>query len=85
MFRDDVKLIFKNVTRNERSILHLNLKKYPKQTQYPVIDLKMELSVNIVIAFKLQTIFTERSRLDVSQVLSLPLTTLFSNNKRAIS
>lgn len=61
MFRDDVKLILKNVRRNERSMLHVNLKKYPKQTQYPVKDLKMELSVNIAIAFKPQTIFTERS------------------------
>ena len=49
----------------------------------------MELLVKIVIDFKLQTIFTKRSILDVSQVLSSPLTTInqtfFSNSKTAIS
>ena len=54
--RYDVQLILKNVGRNKRSILNINLKKYPRQIQHPVIDLKMELLVKIVIDFKLQFI-----------------------------
>ena len=49
----------------------------------------MELFVNIIIDFKLQTIFAKRSILDVPKVLSSPLTTtnqtFFTNNKNAIS
>ena len=49
----------------------------------------MEHLVKIVIDFKLQTIYANRSILDVPQVLSSPLTTInqmfFTNNKRAIS
>ena len=86
MCRVDVQLIFR---RNKRSILNVNLKKYPKQTKHPVIDLKIELFVSIVIEFKLQTVFTKRSILDLSQVLNSSLTTInqtfFTNNKRTIS
>ena len=35
------------------SILNANLKKYPKQIQHPVIDLKMKPLVKIVNNFKL--------------------------------
>ena len=48
----------------------------------------MELLVKIVNDIKLQTFFTKSSVLDVSEVLSSPLTTInqmfFTNNKRAI-
>ena len=37
----------------KRSILNVNLKKYVRQIQHPVIDLKMELLVKIVNDFKL--------------------------------
>ena len=57
--------------------------------RHPVIDLKMELLVKIVNEFKLYTSFAKRSTLDVPQVLSSPLTTIyqmfFTNNKRAMS
>ena len=59
----------------KRTILNVDLKKYRRQTQYRVIDLKMELPVDIVNDFKLETIFAKISILDVSQVLSLSLTT----------
>ena len=73
----------------KRPILNVNLKKYPRQIQHPVINLKIELLVKTVNDFKLLTIFAKRSILDVSQVLSSPLTainqTFFMKNKRAIS
>ena len=73
----------------KRTILNVDLKKYRRQTQYCVIDLKMELLVDIVNDFKLETIFAKISILDVSQVLSMSLTTInrkfFTNYKRAIS
>ena len=37
------------------SIINVNLKKYQRQIQHPVIDLKMELLVKIVNDSKLQT------------------------------
>ena len=37
----------------KRAILKVNLKKHPRQVQYPVIDFKMELLV------KLKTIFAK--------------------------
>ena len=46
-----VPLIFKNVRRRKRSIINVNLKKYPGQIQHPVIDLKMELLFKIVNDF----------------------------------
>ena len=62
-------------------------KKYPRQIQHHVIDLKIGLLVKSVNNYKLKTIFAKRSILDVSQVLSLPLTTInqtfLTNNKRA--
>ena len=65
------------------------MKKYPKQTQHPVIDLKIALFVSIVIEFKLPTIFIKRPILDLSQVLNSSLATInqtfFTNNKRTIS
>ena len=49
----------------------------------------MELHVKIIKDFKLRTIFAKRSILNVSQVLSSPLTTIietfFRNNKSAMS
>ena len=37
----------------KRSIINLNLKKYPRHIQHPVTDLKMELLVKIVNDFEL--------------------------------
>ena len=69
--------------------LNLNLKKYPKQIYHPVIDLKVKLLVKIVVNFEMQTIFSKRPILNVSQLLSTPLTTInetfFMKNKRATS
>ena len=52
----------------KRSTLNVNQKKYPKQIQHAVIDLKLEFLVKIVVYFN-------SSIIDVSQVLSSPLTT----------
>ena len=60
----------KMLEETKRSILIVNLKKYPKQIRHPVIELKMELLIKIVNDFKLETIFTKRSILDVSHILS---------------
>ena len=38
----------KMLEEEERSIININLKKYPKQIQHHVADLKMELLVKIV-------------------------------------
>ena len=51
--RVDVLLIFKNVRRKKRSIINVNLKKYARQIQHHVTDLKMELLVKIVNGCKL--------------------------------
>ena len=63
----------------KRSIINVNLKKYARQIQHHVTDLKMELLAKIVndcINYKL---FSQKSTiLDVSQVLSSSLT---STNK----
>ena len=37
----------------KRSIINVNLKKYPRQIKHPVTDLKTELIVKIVDDFKL--------------------------------
>ena len=37
----------------KRSTLNVNQKKYPKQIQHAVIDLKLEFLVKIVVYFKL--------------------------------
>ena len=52
----------------KRSILYVNLKKYPRKIQHPVINLKIELIVKIINDFKLQIIFGKRSILYMSQV-----------------
>ena len=44
----------------KRSIINVNLKKYPRQIQHPVTDLKMELLARIVNDFKLYTIFAKK-------------------------
>ena len=44
----DVQLIFKNVRRNKKSILNVNLKSYSRQIQHPAVDLKTEFLVKIV-------------------------------------
>ena len=50
----DVRLIFKNVRRNKKAYIpNVNLTKYARKIQHPVIDLKMELLVKIVNYFKL--------------------------------
>ena len=74
--RVDVQLIFKNVRKNEKVYAKCKSEKYSKQIQHTAIDLKMELLVKIVNDFKLQTNFAKRSILDVSQVLSSPLTAI---------
>ena len=43
----------KMLEEEERSIININLKKYPKQIQHHVTDLKMELLVKIVNDCKL--------------------------------
>ena len=37
----------------KRSIINVNLEKYPRQIQHPVTDLKMELLAKIVNDYKL--------------------------------
>ena len=76
----------------KRSILNINLKKYPRQIRHPVIDLKMELLVKIVTDFKLCTF---RKKIHIrcvtgsefasyynSIIINQPF---FTNNKRALS
>ena len=58
------------------SLLNVNLKKYLRQIQHPVIDLKKEILVKIINNFILWTIYPKRSILDVSQDMSLPLTSI---------
>ena len=58
------------------SLLNVNLKKYLRQIQHPVIDLKKEILVKIINNFILWTIYPKRSVLDVSQDMSLPLTSI---------
>ena len=41
----------------KRSILKVNLKKYPRQIQHSVIDLKIELLLKIINDFKLKDPF----------------------------
>ena len=53
----------------KRSLINVNLKKYPKQTQHPATDLKMELLLSQVLSSPLTTI---------NQMF-------LTNNKRAIS
>ena len=43
----------KMLGETKKSILNVNLKKYPRQIQQPIIDLKMELLIKIVNDFKL--------------------------------
>ena len=50
--RVDVQLIFKYIRRN-KTILDVNMKKHPRQIRHPVMNLKMELLVKIVLDFKL--------------------------------
>ena len=56
----------------ERSIINVNLKKYPRQILHQVKDLKMELLVKIVtVSRKNCKLFSQKiTVLDVSQVLS---------------
>ena len=44
----------------KRSIINVNLKKYPRQIQHPVTDLKMELLAKIVNDFTLLTVFAKK-------------------------
>ena len=44
----------------KRSIVNLNLKKYPRQIKHPVPDLKMELLVKTGNDFKLYTNFAKK-------------------------
>ena len=45
----------------KRSIINVNLKKYARQIQHHVTDLKMELLVKIVNDCKLLTTFTKKA------------------------
>ena len=71
----------------KRSILNVNLTKYSKQIQHPLIDLKMKIFTEIINDFKL--FLQKRFILGVSQVLISPLTalnqTFFTSNKRTTS
>ena len=69
--RVDIHLIFKMRGKKKRPILNVNQKKYTRQILHLIIDL-----VKIMNKCKLQPIFAKRFILDVSQVLSLPLTTI---------
>ena len=51
--RVHVPLIFKNVKRRKKVYNKCKLKKYPRQIQHRVTDLKMELLVKIVNDCKL--------------------------------
>ena len=44
----DIQLVFKNVRKNKKAYLTVNLKKYPWQIKHPVIDLKMELLIRLL-------------------------------------
>ena len=73
----------------KRSIVNVNLKKYPRQIQHPITNLKMEPLIKLFTTLNCK-VFSEKSTiLDVSQVLNSPLTTInqmfLTNNKRAIS
>ena len=69
----------------KRSILNVNLKKYPRQVQHFALTLKWSFLLKLLTAL----IYFSKKDPYVSQVLSSPLTTinqkLFTNNKRAIS
>ena len=43
----------KMLGETKKSILNVNLKKYPRQIQQPITDFKMELLIKIVNDFKL--------------------------------
>ena len=59
----------------KRSIINVNLEKYPRQSQYPVIDLKTELLPKLLTTLNGKLFSQKSTILDVSQVLSAPLTT----------
>ena len=69
----------------KRSILNVNLKKYPRQVQHFALTLKWSFLLKLLTTL----IYFSKKDPYVSQVLSSPLTTinqkLFTNNKRAIS
>ena len=73
----------------KRSIVNLNLEKYPRQIQQPTPDLKMELLVKIVNDFKLQSIFAKKHHfrcVTVSEFASDCNKSMFlTSKKRAIS
>ena len=73
----------------KRSIINVNLKKYPRQIQNPVTDLKMDFLPKFLTILNCKLFLHESTILDVSQVLSSPLTTInqmfLTNNKRALS
>ena len=48
------------LVEEKRSVINVNLKKYARQIQHHVTDLKMELLVKIVSDCKLQTIFAKK-------------------------
>ena len=71
----------------KRSIINVNLKKYPRQIQHHVTDLKMELLVKIVNDCKLQTIFTKKRHFRCGSEFSSDYnkSVFLANNKRLIS
>ena len=87
--RVDVPLIFKTARRKKRFIIDVNLKKYPRQIQHHITDLKMELLVKIVNDCKLQTIVAKKQHFRCvtgSEIASDYNESMFLvNNKRATS
>ena len=57
------------------SMINVNLKKYPRQIQHPVTDLKMKFLTKIVYDFKLYTIFTKKYTIFASEIKYLLRTT----------
>ena len=62
MCRAVVKLIIKNVRRRKKVYNKCKSeKKYPRQIQHPVTDLKKKLLAKIVSDFEMQTIFAKKT------------------------
>ena len=73
----------------KRSIITVNLKKYQRQIQHLVTDLKLTFLLKLLTTLNCKLFLRKTIILDVSQVLSLPpLTTrnqmFLADNKRAI-
>ena len=60
----------------KRSIINVNLKKYARQIQHHVTDLKMELFAKLLTTVNCELFLQKSTILDVTQILSLPHTTI---------